>query len=216
MDINIKGKLLGMSTSADSISLSVEATEGSQPVVMIDQQQVTGTINGQPAHMAAQAVASASSTTEALPLWANIDPKFAERVKAGAYPDHGPAVSRNAKGQPVDAQGRVAGPLPTPAVYESEIENAMRLGIKHYDGEPTYDGWGNRLSDLSAMVQLDAEYNTADDLFAVAERDSFPRRLFYTAKDGTKRSRLKDLNGPLSGPDSHYVENEFGRVSRVD
>lgn len=89
--------------------------------------------------------------------------------------EHGPAVGTNSLGQPIDAEGRTAGPIPAPS-YESEIGNAFRTKFVVIGGE-RFDAWGNKIvSDGTTAPQVEALfpiYANLDALLAAAKAAAY-------------------------------------------
>lgn len=191
-------------------------TTDANAVVLVGGQRVagpgmtTGTPTPEPAPAPAPAPAPSSVTTVAgLPLWSNMDPEYNGAHK-GRYYDHGPAVAFNAAGQPVDAQGRAAGPKPKPA-YESTEAEMFRLGLMHWPGDDNvYDAWGNLVSGNLPTFQPDPMYPSEDALFKAVIAADYNVAVVLTRRDGSQHST------PGFGPPDLYAEQPDGSVVRTN
>src|SRR5512141_644895 len=121
-----------------------------------------------------------------LPLWTNMDPQY-EGAHKGRYFVHGPAVGFNAEGQPIDAQGRTAGPKPKQP-GESETGTIFRVGVVRGPNDPDtpYDAWGNRLEQLSTFHPAPV-YPNEMALFDALIANNYNVAVHLTRADGTYR-----------------------------
>lgn len=121
---------------------------------------------------------------------------------------HGPAVGVNALGQPVDAQGRTAGPPPAPA-GSSEIGDVFRTKYVYLNGK-RYDAWGNEVPFGPDEERLDPVYPTIDDLFNAATAAGYKIALTVRRLDGLEQSSAG------FGPPDVYAEQPDHSVVRVN
>ncbi len=143
----------------------------------------------------------------------NMDPEYAGAHK-GMYFPHGPAVGLNAQGQAVDAEGRTAGPPPASAA-ESEIEQMIRVGGKHFSGsDVSYDAWGNRLGSGLNFV-LAPVYDTEQAMVDAATAGGYQGMITVGAPNATDRSNDR-VAYPGFPPADRYVLQPDGRVERAN